>query len=107
MLKSALMDQSVIAGLGNLLTDEICWRAKIHPSSALADLDQDDLRHLHAAMKRTLSTAVRHGRVPAIPRWLTRVRNDADPSCAHCGTRLKRGRIAGRTSLGCPHCQAK
>ena len=101
------MDQSVLAGLGNMLTDEICWRARVHPSKAIADLSDDELRRLHAAMKRTLSTAVRHGRIPGLPRWLTGVRNDPDPSCPRCGTRLRRGRISGRTSLWCPHCQAK
>lgn len=106
-VKPALMDQSVLAGLGNMLTDEICWRARVHPSKAIADLSDDELRRLHAAMKRTLTTAVRHGRIPGLPRWLTRVRNDPDPSCPRCGTRLRRDRISGRTSLWCPHCQAK
>jgi formamidopyrimidine-DNA glycosylase len=104
-LKPALMDQSVIAGLGNLLTDEICWRARVNPSRPVAELDPDELRRLHVAMKRTLRTAVRHGRVPGLPRWLTRVRDDPDPSCPRCGTRLNRRRIAGRASLCCPRCQ--
>ncbi len=38
-LKPTLMDQSVIAGLGNLLTDEICWRARLQPTRPVADLD--------------------------------------------------------------------
>jgi formamidopyrimidine-DNA glycosylase len=104
-VKSTMMDQSVIAGLGNLLTDEICWRAKVKPSKAVGDLDPEELRRLHGAMKSTLCTAVRHGCVPGLPRWLTRVRGDPDPSCPRCGTRLQRRRIAGRTSVWCPRCQ--
>jgi formamidopyrimidine-DNA glycosylase len=104
-LKPALMDQSIIAGLGNMLTDEICWRAKVNPSRPVADLDRDGLRRLHGAMKRTLRTAVQHGRIPRSPRWLTHVRDDPDPSCPRCGARLIRDRIAGRTSLWCPSCQ--
>jgi formamidopyrimidine-DNA glycosylase len=104
-LKPALMDQSVVAGLGNLLTDEICWQARLHPSRPLASLGDDDIRNLHTTMKRVLRTSVRHGRVPGLPRWLTRVRDDPDPSCPRCGTRLARARIGGRTSLWCPRCQ--
>jgi formamidopyrimidine-DNA glycosylase len=104
-LKPTLMNQSVLAGLGNLLVDEICWRARIHPARRIPALGADDIRRLHASMKRVLDTAVRHGRVPGLPRWLTRVRDDPDPSCPRCGTRLKRTAIGGRTSVWCPHCQ--
>jgi formamidopyrimidine-DNA glycosylase len=104
-VKSTLMDQSVVAGLGNLLTDEICWRARINPARAVTELDPSDMRRLQAAMKTTLRTAVRRGCVPRLPRWLTRERDETDPSCPRCGTRLRRSRIAGRTSLWCPRCQ--
>ncbi len=104
-LKTTLMDQSVIAGLGNLLTDEICWQARLNPYRPVADLDNGEIRGLHRAMKRVLRTAVRHGCVPALPRWLTGVRDEPDPHCPRCGTALSRGRINGRTSLWCPHCQ--
>jgi formamidopyrimidine-DNA glycosylase len=104
-LKPTLMDQSVIAGLGNLLVDEICWRARLNPSRRTRSLGEDDVRVLHTAMKRVLATAVRHGCVPSLPRWLTRVRDEPDPSCPRCGARLMRGRVGGRTSLWCPRCQ--
>jgi formamidopyrimidine-DNA glycosylase len=104
-LKPTLMDQSVIAGLGNLLTDEICWRARIKPSRSVTDLDDDDLKGLHAAMTQVLRTSVRHGRVPGLTRWLTGARDEPDPSCPRCGTRLAHGRVGGRTSLWCPRCQ--
>ncbi len=104
-LKPTLMDQAVIAGLGNLLTDEVCWQARLHPACRVASLDDDDLRRLHKTMSRVLDTAVRHARVPRLLRWLTGVRDEADPSCPRCGTRLARGRIGGRTSVWCPHCQ--
>jgi formamidopyrimidine-DNA glycosylase len=104
-LKPTLMDQSVIAGLGNLLTDEICWRARVHPSHLVADLDARELKRSHAAMTGVLRTAVRHGQVPGLPRWLTGARDEPDPSCPRCGARLAHGRIGGRTSLWCPRCQ--
>jgi formamidopyrimidine-DNA glycosylase len=104
-LKPTLMDQSVIAGLGNLLTDEICWRARIAPSRPIRELDVDDVKRLHSAMAQVLLTSVRHGRVPGLPRWLTGARDEPDPSCPRCGTRLARTRVGGRTSLWCPRCQ--
>jgi formamidopyrimidine-DNA glycosylase len=105
-LKPTLMDQSVIAGLGNLLTDEICWRARIAPSRPVADVDADDVKRLHTAMTQVLRTSVRHGRVPGLPRWLTGVRDGPDPHCPRCGTGLARARVGGRTSWWCPVCQS-
>jgi formamidopyrimidine-DNA glycosylase len=104
-LKPTLMDQSVIAGLGNLLVDEICWRARIRPTLPIAELDDGAVRDLHRAMTQVLHTSVRHGRVPGLPRWLTGVRDEPDPHCPRCGTRLERGRAGGRTTLWCPRCQ--
>jgi formamidopyrimidine-DNA glycosylase len=104
-LKPTLMDQAVIAGLGNLLVDEICWQARLHPTRPVASLDDDELRRLHAIMKRVLRTSVRHARVPGLPRWLTGARDEPDPSCPRCGSRLSRGRTGGRTSMWCPRCQ--
>lgn len=104
-LKPTLMDQSVIAGLGNLLADEICWRARIRPSVAVSELGDDDVRALHRAMTGVLRTAVGHGRVPGLPRWLTGVRDEPDPRCPRCGTRLERARVGGRATLWCPRCQ--
>lgn len=104
-LKPTLMDQSVIAGLGNLLTDEICWRARVRPTRPVADLEADEVKRLHTAMTQVLRTAVRHGEVPRLSRWLTGVRDEPDPSCPRCGTRLSHGRVSGRMSLWCPHCQ--
>lgn len=104
-LKPTLMDQSVIAGLGNLLVDEICWRAKIRPSFAVTELDDDAVKELHRAMTQVLHTAVRHGRVPGLSRWLTGARDDPDPHCPRCGTALRHGRIGGRMSFWCPACQ--
>jgi formamidopyrimidine-DNA glycosylase len=104
-LKPTLMDQSVIAGLGNLLTDEICWRARVHPSRLVTDLDDDDLKRIHAAMTAVLRTAVRHGRVPGLPRWLTGARDEPEPRCPRCGAPLAHARVGGRTSVWCPRCQ--
>jgi formamidopyrimidine-DNA glycosylase len=106
-LKATLLDQAVIAGLGNLLIDEICWQARLNPSRQLVDLDDDDVKALHASMRRVLQTSVRHGRVPVVRGWLTGVREEVGPSCPRCGTVLEAGRVGGRASLWCPHCQPR
>jgi formamidopyrimidine-DNA glycosylase len=104
-VKATLMDQSVIAGLGNLLTDEICWQARVHPGRPVPRLAPDEVRCLHSALRRVLRTAVRHGNVPPLKSWLTGTRDDPEPHCPRCGAPLSRSRYAGRTSLWCPTCQ--
>ncbi|MER7799992.1 DNA-formamidopyrimidine glycosylase family protein [Streptomyces parvulus] len=104
-VKTALTDQSVLAGLGNLLADEILWRARLRPTHPAGDLTGAEVRVLHADMRRTLRGAVRAGRVPPRPSWLTGHRDAPDPACPRCGTRLRRTRVGGRGTVWCPHCQ--
>ncbi|MFC4034938.1 Fpg/Nei family DNA glycosylase [Streptomyces polygonati] len=104
-LKPLLMDQSVLAGLGNLLVDEILWRARLHPTRPANRLTEEDIRRLHSAMRRVLTLSVRAGEVPGRPSWLTGHRDGAAPRCPRCGTPLRRGRVGGRGTVWCPHCQ--
>ncbi|MCQ4079313.1 Fpg/Nei family DNA glycosylase [Streptomyces sp. RB6PN25] len=104
-LKSALIDQSVLAGLGNLLADEILWRSRLHPSRPARELSDDELRRLHGETRRVLRQSVRAGRVPGRPSWLTGHRDDPHPQCPRCGGPLRRGRVAGRSTVWCPQCQ--
>jgi formamidopyrimidine-DNA glycosylase len=106
-LKAALLDQSVVAGLGNLLTDEILWRARLHPATGVNRLGDDGVGRLHQAMRSVLRTSVREGRVPPRPSWLTGVRDQDSPACPRCGTALRRSRAGGRRSWWCPECQPK
>ncbi|MGW1892349.1 Fpg/Nei family DNA glycosylase [Streptomyces sp. NPDC002004] len=104
-VKSALMDQSVIAGLGNLLCDEILWRARADPRRPARDLSERELRQVHAAMGRVLEASVRAGCVPPRRSWLTGRRDDSEPRCPRCGRSLCSTRIAGRRTVWCPECQ--
>jgi formamidopyrimidine-DNA glycosylase len=106
-VKAALIDQTVIAGLGNLLADEILWRARIAPGRAVRDLDDDDHARLHRAMRRVLRDSIRAARVPPRPSWLTGVRDDHDGRCPRCGTALSRGRVGGRSTVWCRRCQPR
>ncbi|MER5436645.1 DNA-formamidopyrimidine glycosylase family protein [Streptomyces sp. NPDC002588] len=104
-VKTVLTDQAVLAGLGNLLADEILWRARLRPTSRANELDEADLGRLHTHMRRTLRSAVTAGRVPPRDSWLTGHRDDPDPVCPRCGTHLRRTRVGGRGTVWCPRCQ--
>jgi formamidopyrimidine-DNA glycosylase len=104
-VKAALVDQSVLAGLGNLLADEILWQARINPSRPCAELSDDDLAQLHARMRVVLRRSVRDGRVPARKAWLTGHRDDEPGSCPRCGATLVHDRMGGRGTTWCPRCQ--
>ncbi len=104
-IKPTLADQHVLAGLGNLLVDEILWRARINPRRPANSLDPGERDGLYRQMRRVLRDSVRQGRVPAKPSWLTGVRGQPEARCPRCGTPLSRGRIGGRTTVWCPNCQ--
>ncbi|GGT96910.1 Fpg/Nei family DNA glycosylase [Actinomadura citrea] len=104
-LKTTLTDQAVIAGLGNLLADEICWRARINPLRPARDLTAPDLTTLHRAMRRVLHDSIKAARVPPRRTWLTGARDTPAPTCPRCGTPLESRRLSGRRTVWCPHCQ--
>lgn len=104
-LKTVLMDQTVVAGLGNLLTDEILWRARIHPDRRWSELDPQQRRALHRATRTATAASARYGRIPARRGWITSQRDTTRPVCPRCGGELRRERRGGRGSLWCPTCQ--
>jgi formamidopyrimidine-DNA glycosylase len=100
--KAALMDQRLIAGLGNLLVDEILWRDRIAPQR---DVRRVDARRLHSTMRSVLEESLEHERVPPIEGWLTGARDSREARCPRCGGRLRKDTVAGRTTAWCPRCQ--
>lgn len=104
-LKPLLMDQAVVAGLGNLTVDEALWRARLHPKRRADHLRGAERRALCRSLSSVLRDAVRRGAVPAGPGWLTSQRGAADPRCPRCATPLERLRLGGRTAVFCPACQ--
>jgi formamidopyrimidine-DNA glycosylase len=103
-VKATLLDQSALAGLGNLLADEICWRARVDPRRRGDTLTPAERRRLYTAMRRVLRAALPTGRVPPRRSWLTG-RRDPGHTCPRCGTKLCHGRAAGRGTVWCPECQ--
>jgi len=103
--KAVLMDQGFVAGIGNLLADEILWRARLHPRTPVGALDDRARANLYRAMRGVLRTAVaRMGRPPPAG-WLLSVRGEPGARCPRCRTPLARITAAGRTTYLCPTCQ--
>lgn len=100
-LKTALTDQSVLAGLGNLLADEICWQARIDPVRRTDELTPEERAELARVLRRVLRTSVRHGCVPRLRTWLTGSRDDPDAPCPRCGAPLRHRRVNGRHTVSC------
>jgi formamidopyrimidine-DNA glycosylase len=96
-IKALMMDQSRIAGLGNLLTDEALWRAGIDPARLANTLGDDDVAALHRAIRQTLRVLGRRGgsHTGDMPRG-------RDTRCPRDGTSLLRRTIGGRTTFSCP-----
>ena len=105
-IKSALMNPSIVAGIGNVYADEILFQTGVHPAAQVRRPSAATLRHIYRAMRRILACEARKGgdgrRAPS--GWLLGGRNAAAP-CPRCGGALARAAVAGRTAWFCPRCQ--
>lgn len=98
-IKARLMDQSVVAGIGNLLADEILWQARIDPRRPADSLSEPELDTLRRATRAAIRHALRAGGAHTGRLMPHRER---DGRCPRCRTPLSRGRIGGRTTYWCP-----
>jgi formamidopyrimidine-DNA glycosylase len=105
-VKAVLMNQSVLAGVGNLLADEVLWQARIHPALRLEELGEEERARLYRSLRRVLRISVeRFDYVPRMRGWLNHVRGRPGARCPRCRTPLVRMVVAGRTTYLCPACQ--
>jgi formamidopyrimidine-DNA glycosylase len=98
-VKAVLMDQSRIAGLGNLLCDEVLWRAGIDPAREARTVDAEESRRLHRAIRDVLRILGRRGGSHTGDLTAERAR---DARCSRDGALLVRRTVAGRTTFSCP-----
>ena len=98
-LKARIMDQSVIAGVGNLLADEALWQARLSPLRPARELTHDELDRLRNAIRAATRSALRKGGVHTGAVIAHRRR---DGSCPRCGTAMARAAVGGRTTYWCP-----
>jgi formamidopyrimidine-DNA glycosylase len=115
-LKPLLLDQSVIAGLGNIYVDEALWHAQLHPLQLSNTLDDEQLDRLYAAIRHVLSSSIENrGTTFADYRdgWGFRGSNQdflqvydrSKQPCTRCGTPIERIIVAQRGTHVCPRCQ--
>jgi formamidopyrimidine-DNA glycosylase len=93
------MDQQRVAGLGNLLTDEILWRARLAPDREAGGLAPPEVRRLHRQLRVTLDQLLDRGGSHLGTLMAARERGGR---CPRCGTELERRTIGGRTTYSCP-----
>jgi formamidopyrimidine-DNA glycosylase len=115
-LKAILLDQRVVAGLGNIYADEALWRARISPLRPANELSRVEVARLHRAIRAALRTGIaRQGstlRDYATPDGTSgsmqgefRAYGREGEPCDRCGTPLAKTRVGGRGTWYCPSCQ--
>jgi formamidopyrimidine-DNA glycosylase len=117
-LKSFLMMQSGIAGIGNIYADEALHRARLHPLSPAGSMRREHLEDLHEAIVDTLEAGLSNGGASIDDYRDARgeegsmqdeflVYGRAGAPCPGCGAPIRRIVISGRSSFFCPHCQTR
>lgn len=105
-VKSALMNQQLLAGIGNIYSDEILFQAGVNPNTKVDQLNTETLKKLFNAIKSVLQTAVKFRAKPEeFPdSYLLHYRH-SDGKCPECDGQIKHFKISGRTAYYCPTCQ--
>jgi formamidopyrimidine-DNA glycosylase len=115
-IKAALLDQSVVAGIGNIYADESLWGAKIHPKRLVSLLTEGEMTLLYTEMRAVMNLAVEkggssnstyvnaEGKRGSYMNFARVFRREGLP-CPRCGTTIEKLRVAGRGTHICPFCQ--
>ena len=114
--KAVLLDQTVVAGIGNIYADESLWAAEIHPSTRVQNLSQPKLKKLFVAVQDVLRQGIAkggstdrnyvdsEGNKGSFLEFAKVFRREGLP-CPRCGTIIQKIRVAGRGTHICPQCQ--
>lgn len=115
-VKAAILDQTVLAGVGNIYADESLWGAKIHPASRVRDLSDVQLAELLAQIKYVLKLSIEkggstdknyvdaEGEKGSYLQFANVFRLEGQP-CPRCGTTIEKTKVTGRGTHICPLCQ--
>jgi formamidopyrimidine-DNA glycosylase len=112
-IKPLLLDQTFIAGLGNIYVDESLWKARIHPTTLSHQISKAKISALHSAIQETLTEAISflgtdfgdnvvHGGM-----YRPRVYGREDEPCPRCNKKIRRIVVGQRGTHYCPTCQVK
>jgi len=117
-IKSSLLDQARLAGVGNIYADEACFAAKVHPSAKGINLSPEQLMELWFAVKTVLKEGIRY-RGSSTSDYVSadgskgsfqdhhRVYGRAGQKCVECGNNIARIKVSGRSTHFCPSCQSR
>jgi formamidopyrimidine-DNA glycosylase len=115
-IKAALLDQSIVAGIGNIYADETLWGAKVHPKRLVNTLTKEEFEALYHEMRAVMTLAIEkggssnhtyvnaEGKKGSYMDFARAFRREGLP-CPRCGTTIEKLRVAGRGTHVCPHCQ--
>lgn len=118
MIKAALLDQTIIAGLGNIYVDEVLFLSRIHPKKRAHKLNCKEHKAIWENARLVLEKAVAvggtsirsyvdgHGEMGMFQQELY-VYGQTEKPCRHCGTAVEKLKVAGRGTHICPRCQRK
>ena len=118
MIKGLLLDQNIIAGLGNIYVDECLWKSNIHPENISNKISKKKIIKLCKAIKSTLQSSIiangttvidftfLNGQSGKYSEQLNIFRKEGTP-CPACYTIIQKKKVAGRGTHFCPKCQKK
>jgi formamidopyrimidine-DNA glycosylase len=105
-IKATLMNQKMLAGIGNLYSDEILFQARIHPRTSVAQLDDPTLENLHKETLRVLNKAIEQEAYPQeLPDSFLLSHRQEGARCPRGNGQIQKIKAAGRTAYLCPTCQ--
>jgi formamidopyrimidine-DNA glycosylase len=105
-IKATLMNQKMLAGIGNLYSDEILFQSRIHPQTSVAQLDDPTLQNLHKETLRVLNKAIDQEAYPQeLPDSFLLSHRQEGASCPRGNGQIQKLQAAGRTAYFCPDCQ--
>ena len=110
-VKTLLLDQSFIAGLGNIYVDEVLWRARVHPATPARDISTVKRRAIIRAIPDVMAEGIRQGGAKIIhtvaypDNGFPAVHAREGEVCSRCGTVIQKTRVGARGTYFCPKCQ--
>ncbi len=116
-IKNLLMNQQIVAGVGNIYASEVLFRARVKPSRRSSSLKREECDQIVEELKKLLKEAIalggssfddfRHasGEKGDFQKYFS-VYNQAGKACLKCGTPIRKKNFAGRSTFWCPHCQS-
>ncbi|MCJ1976810.1 DNA-formamidopyrimidine glycosylase [Lactococcus paracarnosus] len=115
-IKPYLLDQTLVAGLGNIYVDEVLWLSKIHPSEIASNLSKKQIAELRQAIISVLDEGVKRGGstirsyknalgMAGTMQDCLKVYAKKDQPCQRCGRPIEKYKLSGRGTHFCPHCQ--